>query len=173
MFVKSFEYIFLWVFRFLNQRLTAPRWVNHRVWVGGAGVYWLLPPEPVGVACRRGAVRNRKTRWAASHRRAAPRHTNLWCTKPHHHKNETQSQQTKQTTTTTVSQNKLIRQPLSVNQFSIPFGWQSHIFQRLISKEVWVYRALQYMEILLWVQRILYTYQALIKHHLQTSHSVV
>ena len=71
------------------RRLTASRRVNHGLGVGGAGVCGLLPPEPVGVACCRGAVRNRETRWAASHRRSAPRHTHLWCTKPHHQGNKT------------------------------------------------------------------------------------
>lgn len=114
---------------FLNQQLTASRWVNHGVGMGGACIWWLLPSAPVGVACCNGAVRNRETRWAASHRCSAPRHTHLWCTKPHRHGNKTQPQQTERTTTTTVSHNELVPHPHSVNSYSIHFSSQSHILQ--------------------------------------------
>ena len=84
------------VFSTRSQWLTASGRVNHRFWVGRTTVYWLLPLGPVGVACCRGAVRNRETRWAASHRRSAPRHTHLGCTEQHHHDDNEQNERQQQ-----------------------------------------------------------------------------
>lgn len=151
--------------------LTAPRWMNYWLWVGWAWMGGLLPSEPVGVACCRGAVRNRKTRWAAFHRRAAPRHTHLWCTKPHKQGNR-RARQTRQATTSSVSQNELWLHPQEVNTAFL------HIYNHIYSS-IW-FRSLpptyctlfitirkkiektrirlpQYMEFSFYVKNILYT----------------
>lgn len=96
------------VYRILRiQLLTTSRWMDHRVRVGGASVCGLLLSVPVGVACCCGAVRDRETRWAASHRWCPPRHAHLWCASTHHHGNKKPT--AKQTTTTTTqSQNELV-----------------------------------------------------------------